>query len=218
MSVECIVLNPWRKIYAGGEIKNCFLLVELVQEEFATMNHREKGGYSILERVFFSALIVPIFIFMVMMPFMFYAEASRKEIVASLCVIPMYLVLPYFFFIAQRGLLRTYIIDIDSSRDVLHLSSSIFGIVDQSFEYKVSEVKRVQMKLIQVSDPENAGGGSESGIWIHGTTSSGEDWELQVTVFYKNSKEKGLQRKMEETAQKFGWILNAKVDSGIYVE
>ena len=182
------------------------------------MNHREKGGYSVLEQVFFSAFIVPSLIFMVVMPFMFYAEASRKEIVASLCVIPMYLFLPYFFFIAQRGLLRTYIIDIDTGRDVLHLSSSIFGIVDQSFEYKVSEVKRVQMKLIQVSDPENAGGGSDSGIWIHGTTSSGEDWELQVTVFYKNSKEKGLQRRMEETAQKFGWILNAKVDSRIYIE
>ena len=208
-----------RKGYVvGGKINNWFLLSELVQEELATMNHREKGGYSILERAFFSAFIVPIFIMSVVMPFMFYAEASTKEIVASLCVIPMYLFLPYFFFIAQRGLLRTYIIDIDTERDVLHLSSSIFGIVDQSFEYKVSEVKRVQMKLIQVSDPENAGGGSDNGIWIHGTTSSGEDWELQVTVFYKNSKEKGLQRKMEETAQKFGWILNAKVDSKIYIE
>jgi hypothetical protein len=208
-----------RKGYVvGGKINNWFLLSELVQEELATMNHREKGGYSILERAFFSAFIVPIFIMSVVMPFMFYAEASTKEIVASLCVIPMYLFLPYFFFIAQRGLLRTYIIDIDTERDVLHLSSSIFGIVDQSFEYKVSEVKRVQMKLIQVSDPENAGGGSDNGIWIHGTTSSGEDWELQVTVFYKNSKEKGLQRRMEETAQKFGWILNAKVDSKIYIE
>ena len=98
MSVEYIVLNPWRKNYAGGEIKNCSLLGELVQEELPTMNHREKGGYSILERVFFSAFIVPIFIFMVVMPFMFYAEASRKEIVASLCVIPMYLFLPYLFF------------------------------------------------------------------------------------------------------------------------
>ena len=189
-----------------------------MQEELAPMNYRERGGYSLLERAFFSVFIVPIFIMSVVMPFMFYAEATRKEIVASLCVIPMYLFLPYFIYIAQRGLLRTYIIDIDSSRDVLHLSSSIFGIVDQSFEYKVSEVKRVQMKLIQVSDPENAGGGSDSGIWIHGTTSSGEDWELQMTVFYKNSKEKGLHRRMEETAQKFGWILNAKVDSKIYVE
>ena len=47
-------LNPWRKNYAGGEIKNCFLLGELVQEEFATMNHREKGGYSVLERDIFT--------------------------------------------------------------------------------------------------------------------------------------------------------------------
>tara|TARA_B100000035_G_C21016948_1_gene562370 strand:- start:298 stop:864 length:567 start_codon:yes stop_codon:yes gene_type:complete len=183
-----------------------------VQEELATMNHRERGGYSLLERAFFSALIVPIFILLVVLPFSFYSQASAKEIVASICIIPIYPVLPYFFFVAQRGLLRTYIIDIDSDRDVLHLSSSIFGIVDQSFEYKISEVKKVEMRLVTGADPE-AVSGPDNGIWIHGTTSLGEDWELNITVFYKNSKEKGLEHRMKETAQKFGWILNTEVDS-----
>jgi hypothetical protein len=187
-----------------------------VQEELATTKYRERGGYSLLERAFFSAFLIPILILLVVLPLAFYAQASAKEIVASLCILPMYLVLPYFFFVAQRGLLRTYIIDIDTSRDVIHLSSSIFGIVDQSFEYKVSEVEKVEMKLVTATDPE-APSGPDSGIWIHGRTPSGEDWDLNITVFYKNSKEKGFEHRMEKTAQKFGWILNTEVDSKKYV-
>jgi hypothetical protein len=41
----------------------------------------------------------------------------------------------------------------------------------------------------------------------------GEDWELEITVFHKNSKEKGWRNKFQDTVQRFVTVLGVEEDS-----
>ena len=100
-------------------------------------------------------------------------------------------------------------IQIDKDRDTLELQSTFFGKIDQTFEHKLSEVKKVKMSNIQDTDGE----GSSSRIWIQGSTLWGEDWELEITVFYNNSKERGWKNKFQDTAQRFAAVLGVEEDS-----
>ena len=188
------------------------------QEEHAAQ-YQEKGGYPFIEKVFISIFLVPLLVFSIVFPLTSLADViqtGRREMVlgilGTICIGPFYLFIPYFIFTTQRGLLRIYVIQIDKDRDTLELHSTLFGRVDQYFEHKLSEVKKVKMSNVQNSS-SNEDSGAAGGIWIRGATLWDEDWELEITVFHKNSKESGWQNKFYETAQKFAAILEVEVDS-----
>ena len=133
-------------------------------------------------------------------------------ILGTICIGPFYAFIPYFIFTTQRGLLRIYVIQIDKDRDTLELHSTLFGKVDQYFEHKLSEVKKVKKTIFDHTSDE-AGPSTSNAIWIQGGTLWSEDWELEITIFYNNSKEKGWENKFHETAQRFAAILEVEVDS-----
>ena len=68
------------------------------------------------------------------------------------------------------------------------------------------------MSIAEDTGGEGGQGGS-SGIWIQGGTLWSEDWDLEITVFHKNSKENGWLNKFHDTAQRFAAILEVEVDS-----
>ena len=181
--------------------------------------YQEKGEYPWIERVFVSIVLVPLLVFSIVFPLTSLADViltgGRETvlgILGAICIGPFYAVIPYLIFRTQRGLLRIYVIQIDKDRDTLVLRSTFFDKIDQTFEHKLSEVKKVKMSIAEDTGGEGGSGGS-SGIWIQGGTLWSEDWDLEITVFHKNSKENGWLNKFHDTAQRFAAILEVEVDS-----
>ena len=187
-----------------------------MEQETHAAQYQEKGEYPFIEKVFISIFLVPLLVFSIVFPLTSIADViqtGRREMVlgilGTICIGPFYAIIPYLFFTTQRGLLRKYVIQIDKDRDTLELQSIFFGKIDQTFEHKLSEVKKVKMSNVQDTDGE----GSSSRIWIQGSTLWGEDWELEITVFYNNSKERGWKNKFQDTAQRFAAVLGVEEDS-----
>ncbi|MBL6885049.1 MAG: hypothetical protein ISR21_05070 [Candidatus Poseidoniaceae archaeon] len=187
-----------------------------MEPETHAAQNQEKGEYPFIEKVFISIFLVPLLVFSIVFPLTSIADViqtGRREMVlgilGTICIGPFYAIIPYLFFTTQRGLLRKYVIQIDKDRDTLELQSTFFGKIDQTFEHKLSEVKKVKMSNVQDTDGE----GSSSRIWIQGSTLWGEDWELEITVFYNNSKERGWKNKFQDTAQRFAAVLGVEEDS-----
>jgi hypothetical protein len=190
-----------------------------VEQETHAAQYQEKGEYPWIERVFVSIVLVPLLVFSIVFPLTSLADViltgGRETvlgILGAICIGPFYAVIPYLIFRTQRGLLRIYVIQIDKGRDTLELRSTLFGKIDQTFEHKLSEVKKVKMSIAEDTGDGKGSGGS-SGIWIQGSTLWGEDWELEITVFHKNSKEKGWRNKFQDTVQRFVTVLGVEEDS-----
>ena len=190
-----------------------------MEEELSAVHYQEKGGYRFIEKVFISIFLVPLLVFSIVFPLTSLVDViqtGRREMVlgilGTICIGPFYAFIPYFIFTTQRGLLRIYVIQIDKDRDTLELHSTLFGKVDQYFEHKLSEVKKVKKTIFDHTSDE-AGPSTSNAIWIQGGTLWSEDWELEITIFYNNSKEKGWENKFHETAQRFAAILEVEVDS-----
>lgn len=190
-----------------------------MEQETHAAQYQEKGEYPFIEKVFISIFLVPLMVFSIVFPLTSLADViqtGRREMVlgilGTICIGPFYAVIPYLIFRTQRGLLRIYVIQIDKDRDTLVLYSTFFDKIDQTFEHKLSEVKKVKMSIAEDTGGEGGSGGS-SGIWIQGGTLWSEDWDLEITVFHKNSKENGWLNKFHDTAQRFAAILEVEVDS-----
>jgi len=189
-----------------------------VEQETHAAQYQEKGEYPFHEKVFISIFLIPLLVFSIVLPLTSLTDViqtGRREMVlgilGTICIGPFYAVIPYLIFRTQRGLLRIYVIQIDKGRDTLELRSTLFGKIDQTFEHKLSEVKKVKMSIAEDTSDGKGSGGS-SGIWIQGSTLWGEDWELEITVFHKNSKEKGWRNKFQDTVQRFVTVLGVKED------
>ena len=190
-----------------------------MEQETHAAQYQEKGGYRFIEKVFISIFLVPLLVFSIVFPLTSLVDViqtGRREMVlgilGTICIGPFYAFIPYFIFTTQRGLLRIYVIQIDKDRDTLELHSTLFGKVDQSFEHKLSEVRKVKKTILDHTSDEG-GPSTTNGIWIQGSNVWGKDWELEITIFYNNSKEKGWENKFHETAQRFAAILEVEVDS-----
>lgn len=189
-----------------------------MEEELSVVHYQETGGYSLSEQVLISLVLVPLLVFSIVWPFVSLVEVmltGRREtvlgILGAICIGPFYAFIPYFIFTTQRGLLRNYVIKIDKDRDTLELHSTLFGKVDQSFEHKLSEVRKVKKTILDYTSDEG-GPSTTNGIWIQGSNVWGKDWELEITIFYNNSKEKGWENKFHETAQRFAAVLGVEED------
>lgn len=189
-----------------------------MEQETHAAQYQEKGEYPFHEKVFISIFLIPLLVFSIVLPLTSLTDViqtGRREMVlgilSTICIGPFYAVIPYLIFRTQRGLLRIYVIQIDKGRDTLELRSTLFGKIDQTFEHKLSEVKKVKM-IIAEDTSDGKGSGGSSGIWIQGSTLWGEDWELEITVFHKNSKEKGWRNKFQDTVQRFVTVLGVKED------
>jgi len=122
-----------------------------VEQETHAAQYQEKGEYPFIEKVFISIFLVPLLVFSIVFPLTSIADViqtGRREMVlgilGTICIGPFYAIIPYLFFTTQRGLLRKYVIQIDKDRDTLELQSIFFGKIDQTFEHKLSEVKKVK--------------------------------------------------------------------------
>ena len=189
-----------------------------MEQETHAAQYQEKGEYPFIEKVFISIFLIPLLVFSIVFPLTSLADViqtGRREMVlgilGTICIGPFYAVIPYLIFRTQRGLLRIYVIQIDKDRDTLVLRSTFFDKIDQTFEHKLSEVKKVKMSIAEDTGDGRGSGGS-SGIWIQGSTLWGEDWELEITVFHKNSKEKGWRNKFQDTVQRFVTVLGVEED------